>query len=99
MRLLDGLKDILAQPFTANCAIVALDIGVLLRLTGLYVLNGDATFLGPDQLLATDVFRAVVDPYCAGLAAPFNDPVQAPDDPFGWQREVEERLKKLRVLA
>jgi hypothetical protein len=37
LRLLDGVKDKLAQPFTANCAIVALDTGVLLRLSGLGV--------------------------------------------------------------
>ena len=43
----------------------------------------------PDQQLATDVFRAVVDPFGAGFATPLNDTVQAADDPFGWQREVD----------
>ncbi len=57
-------------------AVVALDVGVLLGLAGLDVLDGDPMFLGPYQQLATDVFRAVVDPYGAGLAAPFDDPVQ-----------------------
>jgi hypothetical protein len=55
-----------------NRAVVALDVGVLLGLAGLDVLDGDAAFLGPDQQLATDVFRAVVDPYGARLAAPFD---------------------------
>jgi hypothetical protein len=49
-----------------------MDVGVLLGLSGLDVLDGDAVFLGPYQQLATDVFRAVVHPYDAGLAAPFD---------------------------
>ena len=53
-------------------AVVALDIGVLLGLSGLYVLDRDPPLLGPDQQLATDVFGAIVDPYGAGLAAPFD---------------------------
>ena len=65
-------------------AVVALDVGVLLGLAGLDVLDGDAPFPGPDQQLAADVFRAVVDPYGAGLAAPFDDPVETSDDPLGW---------------
>ena len=87
--LLDGFDDVLVEPFVPDRAIVALDVGVLLRLTGLDVLDRDAQFLSPDQQLATDVFRAVVDPYGAGFAAPFDDPVQATNDPFGWQREVD----------
>ena len=53
-------------------AVVALDIGVLLWLSGLDVLDGNPLFLGPDQQLATDVVRAVVDPDGAGFAAPFD---------------------------
>ena len=39
-------------------AVVTLDVGVLLGLAGLDVLDRDATFLSLDQQLATDVFRA-----------------------------------------
>ena len=81
--LLDGFDDVLVQPFVPDGAVVALDVGVLLWLSGLDALDGNPLFVGPDQQLATDVFRAVVDPYGAGFAAPFDDPVQAPDDPFG----------------
>ncbi len=70
-------------------SVVALDIGVLLGLTGLNVLDRDAPFLGPDQQLATDVFRAVVDPYGVGLSTPFDDPVKAPDHALSGQREVD----------
>ena len=70
--LLDGFDDVLVEPFMPDGAVVALDIGVLLWLAGLDVLERDAAFLGPDQQLAADVFRAIVDSYGAGLAAPFD---------------------------
>ena len=70
LSLLDGFHDVLVEPFVPDRAVVALDIGVLLELAGLDVLDGDAAFLGRDQLLATDVVRVVVDPYGAGLVAP-----------------------------
>ena len=53
------------------------------------VLDGDAPFLGPDQQLATDVFRAAIDPYGARFAAPYDNSVETSDDPFGRQREVD----------
>ena len=56
------------KPTLLLVAVVALDISVLLWLSGLDVLDSDAVFLGPDQQLATDVFRAVVDPYGAGFS-------------------------------
>ena len=81
--LLDGFDDVLVEPFMPNRAVVTLDVGVLLGLAGLDVLDANSAFLGPDQQLATDLFRAVIDLYGAGLAAPLDDPVQASDDPFG----------------
>ena len=47
MSLLDGFKDVLVQPFVPYRAIVALDVGVLLRLALLDVCDTDATLLGP----------------------------------------------------
>ena len=67
-------------------AVVALDLGVLPRLAGLDMLDGDAPFHGANQQLATDVFRAVVDPYGDRLATPFDNSVETSDDPFGLQR-------------
>ncbi len=57
--LLGAFDDVLVEPFMPNRAVVALDVGVLLGLPGLDVLDCDALFLGPYQQLATDVFRAV----------------------------------------
>ena len=57
--LLDGFDDVLVEPLMPNGAVVTLDVGVLLRLAGLNVLDGDLPLLGPFQQLAADVFRAV----------------------------------------
>ena len=57
--LLDGFDDVLVEPFMPDGVVAALDIGVLLRLAGLDVLDGDALFLVPAQQLATDVFGVV----------------------------------------
>ena len=54
--LLDGFDDVLVEPFVPDGAIVALDVGVLLGLTGLHVLDGAAPFLGPFHEFAADVF-------------------------------------------
>ena len=69
-------------------AVVSLDTGVLLGLAGLDMQDGNPMFLGPFHQFFTDVFRVVVHPDRAWLATPFDDPVQAANDPFGWQREI-----------
>ena len=45
--LLDAFDDVLVEPFMPDGAVVALDLGVLLGLARLDVLNSDAPFLGP----------------------------------------------------
>jgi hypothetical protein len=57
--LLDAFDDVLVEPFMPNRSVVALDVGVLLWLSGLNVLDSDSLFLSPYQQLATDVFRTV----------------------------------------
>jgi len=69
--------------------IVALDICVLLRFSGLNMGQNDALVLGPFHKGAADVFRTVVDPDRLWCATPFDDPVQGPDNPLGGQREVD----------
>ena len=69
---LDAFDDVLIQPFMPDGAVVALDIGVLLGLSGLDVLDGNPMFRRPFHQLFADVFRAVVDPNGAWLAAPFD---------------------------
>ena len=91
-------------------SVVTLDISVLLRLSGLGVVQGDTLLLGPDHQRGADVFRAVasgcsnqwrnhwqLDPYRQRLAAPFDDLVQRPDDPLGREREVDLDAQTLAV--
>ena len=52
--------------------IVALDVGVLLRLAGLDVLDGDPVLFSPLQQRAADVFGAIIDSNGAGFASPFD---------------------------
>jgi len=86
---LDAFDDVLVEPFMPNRAVVALDVGVLLWLSGLDALDSISLFLIPYQQLATDVLRSVVDLYGAWLAAPLDDPIEASGDAFGGQREVD----------
>lgn len=50
--LLDGFKDILAQPFAANRSIVPLYISILLGFTWLDMFKANALFLSPFRPLA-----------------------------------------------
>jgi len=64
-------------------AVVALDICILLRLSGLDVDQSDALFLSLFHQFSADVFRPNIDTNCEWLAAPFDDLVQALDYAFG----------------
>ncbi len=57
-------------------SVVTLDIGVLLGLTRLDVLDGNPLLFGPFQQLATDVFRVIIDPDCPGFSSPFDDAIK-----------------------
>ena len=69
-------------------AVAALDAGILPGLTGLDVQDDNPMFLAPFRQLLTVEIGNVVNPYGAGLAAPFGDAVKSPDDAFGWQGKV-----------
>jgi hypothetical protein len=58
---LDGFKDVLAEPFAPNRAVVALDIGVLLGLSWLDVFEPNALFFSPFHELATHIFVPIID--------------------------------------
>ena len=49
--LLDVFNDVLVQPFVPDGAVAAFDVGVLLRLSGLNVLDGNPLFLCPFRQL------------------------------------------------
>lgn len=81
----------------ADRPVVALDVGVLLRLAGLDVGQRNALLLGPGHQRGIDVFGAVVDPDGQWLAAPFDNLVQGSNDPFGRQREVDLDAKPFAI--
>lgn len=64
-------------------AVVSLDIGVLLRLSGLNAAQGNAPLRGPYRQCCADVFWTVVDPDGHGRAAPFDDLAQRAHDASG----------------
>jgi len=76
---LEVFNDVLVQPFMPDRAIIALDISVLLRLSGLDVLDGNALFISSFQQLTTDILRPIIYP---------NGSIKAANDPFGWQRKI-----------
>ena len=95
--LLNSFKDVLVQPFVSYRAAVALDIGVLLRLSGLDVLDMNAHLFSPCHQLAADIFRAVINPNNQRPASPLDDPVQTTHHPSGGQREVHLDAQALTV--
>ena len=71
-------------------AVIALDVSVLLRLSGLDVLDvldvldDNTLFLSPFQQRTTDILWPIINPNGSWFPPPFNDPIKATDDPFGW---------------
>jgi len=86
---LDVFNDVLVQPFMPDRAIITLDASVLLRFSGLDVLDGNALFISLFQQLTTDILRPIIDPNGSRSPTPFNDPIKAANDPFGWQRKID----------
>ena len=81
----------------ANRAIVALDIGVLLRLSRLDVFDVNAVRLSPYLEQTTDIFWAVINTNDLRRAPPFDDLVQAAHDTHGGQREVHFDAKPFTI--
>ena len=86
--LLYAFDDVLVQPFMPNRPVVAFDIGVLLGLSGLVMLDGNALLFSPYSERFAVLLWAIVHPNCAGCSAPLDDAVQASCHPFGGQREI-----------
>jgi len=95
--LLDSFNDVLVEPLVPDRAVVAFDVGVLLRLAGLDMLQEDVPFAGPFLQLLADVFRPVINPDGTRRASPLDDPVEAADHPLGGQREVHLDAQSLAV--
>ena len=72
----------MAEPVVADCPVVAFDIGVLLRVAGLDVIESDTSAFCPGDEGPADVLRAVVATNDLRLAAPLNDLIQCPYNSF-----------------
>ena len=81
----------------ADRAVVAFDIGILLRFSGLDILDFDPVFPGPLQKLPADIFRTIINPNAIRLASPFDDLVEPPDDTFSRKREVNVNCQAFSV--
>ena len=78
-------------------AVIALDVSVLLRLSGLDMLDDNTLFLSPFQQRTTDILRPIINPNGSWFPPLFNDPIKATDDPLGWQGKVNFDTKALTV--
>ena len=85
----DGIEDILTEPLGSYGPVVAFDIGVLLRLARLDVMDPDTSVLCPSLQSTTDVFGAIIDSNVNGGSTPFDDPIQRANDAQGWQRQID----------
>jgi hypothetical protein len=74
-----------------------MDIGVLLGLAGLNMLDGNPMFLGPFLQLFTDVFGAIIDPNGPGFSTPFENAVKSPDHTLSGQGKVDLDAEALAV--
>ena len=74
-------------------AIVAFDIGVLLRLSGLDVAQSNSLRCGPFHKLATDIFRSVIHTNGEWSASSFDDLVQAADAGPADDPDISQRVK------
>lgn len=86
---LDGLEQVLPQPVIAHCPVVTLDIGVLLRITGLDMLKPNAALLRPSTQAPADISRTIVAANDFGSAPPLDDLLQGTNDAFSRQRQID----------
>ena len=89
----------MGQPVVAHRAVIAFDISILLRLSRLDEVDANAAFGGPGQRHGADVLRAVIAANDLGFATPFDDPVEAADDAFGRQGEIDLDAESLTIVV
>lgn len=87
--LVDRVEEGSREPGIAYGSVIALNVGVLLRLARLDVLDADTLLLRPGKQSATDVFRPVIAADCSRLATPLDDLLQGTDHASGWEREID----------
>ena len=90
-------KQELVQPVVANRPVVTFNIGILLWLAWLDMIDTDILPLCPGKQYCTDVLRTVVTPNRSRLSSPLNDLLQRANDPFSRQREIHLNAQSLTI--
>lgn len=83
MHVVNCFEVVEVQPFVPDSPVIAFDLGVLLRLSGHDVAQGDAPVFRRLRERGADNFLAIVDLNCAKLVTPCNSMVQRPDCTLG----------------
>ncbi|MNG11396.1 hypothetical protein D3C84_949380 [compost metagenome] len=73
----------MTQPVITHGAVVALNIGILLRITRLNVFQADTLFFGPQRQLRADVLRAVIAADGLWFTPPLNHLLQCAHHSLG----------------
>ncbi len=81
----DRLEQVVAESVVTNGAVKALDVRVLLRLSGLDVIEANAVFLRPLGQRLADILWPVVAADRCRLAPPFDLLIERAHDPLGGQ--------------
>ncbi len=81
----DGFEVVLALPLVPDGFVVAFDIGILLRFSGLDVMKCYAMIFSPLLKRSAHIPMAIVHPDGARGATLFDDPVKRADDALGRQ--------------
>ncbi|MNY38502.1 hypothetical protein D3C86_1731350 [compost metagenome] len=78
----------MSQPVIACRSVVALDVGILLRVARLNKVQSDTPFLGPSSEPCADKFGVVIASCSLRLSTPFNDLIQRTYHTFSRQRQI-----------
>jgi hypothetical protein len=97
--LIELVEQVMSQAIVAHCAVIAFDVGVLLRLSRLNEVKADAALSGLRQVRGADVLRTAIATNDHWLTSPFDDPVELSDDPFRGQLEVELDTESFAVVV
>jgi len=81
----DRLEQVVTEPVVAYGSVESLDVGVLLRLSRLDVIEPNAVLLCPFGQRLADMFRSIVAADRRWLASPFDHLFERAHDPLGGQ--------------
>ena len=78
---IEAVKEMLIEPVISDCTVIAFDVGVLLWIARLDLLQGDLLLFGLVLQSMADILRSVVAPQFFWFASLFDDPLQSPYNP------------------